>query len=224
MKLSVVMPTLNAETTLPAVLAAVVPGAVSGLVRELMVSDGGSTDATIRIVEAAGGTVLTSQRGRGLQLAAGAARARGDWLLFLHADSVPAPGWEDAVRRHMERDERAAVFRFRLDDRGVKPRLLERMVALRAHALALPYGDQGLLISRRLYDAIGGFRPLPIMEDVDIVRRIGRRRLTILDCAVTTSAARYRRDGYARRMARNALCLSLWYSGAAPERIARLYG
>lgn len=224
MKLSVVIPTLEAEATLAATLAALVPGAVSGLVRELIVCDGGSGDLTREIAEACGARIVTSARGRGLQLSKGAEAARGDWLLFLHADSVPQKGWEREVRRHLESEERAAVFRYRLDDRGWRARLIETVVALRTRLLALPYGDQGLLISRRHYDGIGGFRPLPIMEDVDIISRIGRRRLKLLRSHAMTSAARYRRDGYARRMGLNLLCLGLWFMGGSPERIARLYG
>ena len=124
--------------------------------------------------------------GRGSQLAAGAARARFPWLLFLHADTAPAPGWEREASQFMERVDTgarpaaAAAFRFALDDIGARPRVLERLVALRCAALRLPYGDQGLLIPKRLYEEIGGYRPLPLMEDVDLVRRLGRRRIVML--------------------------------------------
>jgi hypothetical protein len=90
--------------------------------------------------------------------------------------------------------------------------------------LALPYGDQGLLISRALYDAVGGYRPLPLMEDVDLVRRLGRRRLAVLPATATTSAERWRRDGWARRSARNLACLALHRMGMSEERVARIYG
>jgi hypothetical protein len=90
--------------------------------------------------------------------------------------------------------------------------------------LALPYGDQGLLIHRSLYDRVGGYRPLPLMEDVDMVRRLGRRRVTVLDASAITSARRWRQDGWLRRSARNLLCLALFYAGVPAERIARLYG
>jgi hypothetical protein len=90
--------------------------------------------------------------------------------------------------------------------------------------LALPYGDQGLLISRALYDQIGGYRPLPLMEDVDLVRRLGRRRLAVLPADAVTSAARWRRDGWARRSARNLACLALHRLGMSEERVRKLYG
>jgi hypothetical protein len=118
---------------------------------------------------------------------------------------------------------RAAHFAFALDDPAPEARRLERLVAWRCRVLALPYGDQGLLLPRALYEATGGYRPLPLMEDVDLVRRIGRRRLAALPVAALTSAERWRRDGWRRRSARNLACLSLWFLGVPPRVIARLY-
>ena len=118
---------------------------------------------------------------------------------------------------------RTAHFAFALDDASPEARRLERLVAWRCRALALPYGDQGLLLSRALYEAVGGFRPLPLMEDVDLVRRLGRRRLVALPVPAVTSAGRWRREGWRRRSARNLACLSLWFMGVPPRLIARLY-
>ena len=120
--------------------------------------------------------------------------------------------------------QRAAVFRFVVDDEDVAARRLEALVAWRCRALGLPYGDQGLLIHRDLYRRVGGFRPLPLMEDVDIVRRIGARRLVVLEAAALTSAARYRRAGYLRRSLRNLACLGLYFLGVPPRLLVRLYG
>lgn len=217
--LSVVIPTLNAALTLPACLDSL------GQVEDLVVADGGSGDATVASAQAAGARVVICPRGRGRQLAAGAEAARGEWLLFLHADTRLSSGWRAAVEAHARPDARkAACFRLRLDDPAWQARLIERAVALRVKLLRLPYGDQGLLISRDLYDQVGGFKPLPLMEDVDLVRRIGRSRLDVLDAEALTSAARWRRDGWARRSARNLLCLALYRSGLSAERVARLYG
>jgi rSAM/selenodomain-associated transferase 2 len=223
--LSIVIPTLNCERTLGPTLEALVPGALSGLVSQLVISDGGSTDATLTIADAVGADVVSGAPGRGAQLARGAEAARGRWLLFLHADTVLAPNWPDKVRQFIdEGDEaRAASFRYRLDDRRLRARIVEKVVALRCLLAVLPYGDQGLLISRRLYDELGGYRGLVLMEDVDLVRRIGRRRLSVLDHDAVTSAERYQRGGYLRRTTRNLACLGLWYAGMAPERIAKIY-
>ena len=196
-------------------------------VREIIIADGGSVDQTIALAEAAKARVVTAPRGRGSQLAAGGAVAAGAWLLFLHADCRPAPGWPEAVAAFLETPSaqgRAGYFDFALDDTASAARRLERIVAWRCRVLALPYGDQGLLISRALYDAVGGFARLPLMEDVDLVRRLSRRRLARIGVRCVASARRYRREGYWRRPLRNLFCLSLYFAGMPPERIARLYG
>jgi glycosyltransferase involved in cell wall biosynthesis len=170
---------------------------------------------------------VRSERGRGAQLAAGAREATGDWLLFLHADTVLDPGWAAEAAAFIAdpgNRGRAAVFRFALDDESAAARRLEAVVGWRCRALALPYGDQGLLISRRFYDSLGGFGPLPLYEDVDIIRRIGRSRLVLLRTRAVTSAARYRRSGYWLRPARNLFCLVLYGLGVPPRLIARIYG
>jgi rSAM/selenodomain-associated transferase 2 len=217
--LSVVIPTLNAAATLGPCLAAVDEA------DEIIVVDGGSTDGTAEIAETSGARLVNSPRGRGIQLAAGAAAAQGDWLLFLHADTRLAPGWRAAAERHRVRSPgKAACFRFRLDAGERRARLVEAGVALRVRALGLPYGDQGLLLSRRLYDEAGGYRPLALMEDVDLVRRIGARRIERLGTDAVTSAARWRSGGWLRRSGRNLLCLALYRCGMSAERVARLYG
>ena len=216
--LSVVIPTLNAESHLADGLERIRGAA------EIIVVDGGSSDATVAIAERGGARLVMAPKGRGTQLRAGAEAARGDWLLFLHADTLPGRAWPGAVERHIAASpDKAACFRFRLADKAWQARAVERGVAARIALFALPYGDQGLLISRRLYDAIGGYRPLPLMEDVDIARRIGRRRLALLDEEAFTSGARWRRDGWFRRSARNLACLGLYRLGVPVERIARIY-
>ena len=159
------------------------------------------------------------------RLAAGIAAARGAWLLLLHADTRLAPGWAAAADHFMaEGPDRAGYFRFSLDSADPRARRLERGVAWRCRRLALPYGDQGLLIARSLLDTVGGVRDLPLMEDVDLVRRLGRHRLSELAVDAVTSAARWQRDGWHRRSARNLACLALYFAGLPPRLIARLYG
>jgi rSAM/selenodomain-associated transferase 2 len=228
--ISVVIPTLNAAADLPATLTALVPAAAGGFVREVVVADGGSCDATIAIADAMGCRIVHSKGGRGPQLAAGALAARAPWLLFLHADTVLSEGWEREARHFIETaeragtpHERAAAFRFAMDSFAGQARVLERLVALRCALFAMPYGDQGLLMSRAFYDALGGYRPVPLMEDVDMVRRIGRRRLTMLRTQAITSPVRYERDGYVRRSFKNLTCLAMYFVGVPPERIVRRY-
>jgi rSAM/selenodomain-associated transferase 2 len=228
--ISVVIPTLNAQAELGRTLAALVPAAIEGLVREVVVVDGGSSDVTCKIVDEAGARLIQSEPGRGLQLAEGARQAKGRWLLFLHSDTVLQPGWEEEAFRHIqlvesvEEPDRAAAFRFALDDDGLMATYLRWAVGIRCRIFKMPYGDQGLLISRRLYDEVGGFRPLTLMEDVDLVRRIGRRRIAFFRSSAVTSARRYRKDGYLRRMLRNLACLGLYYLCVPPHVLARFYG
>jgi len=221
MGIAVIIPTLNAEAGLAATLRSVAEA------EEVFVIDGGSNDATLRLARAAAARVQETARGRGQQMRAGAEMATQDWLLFLHADTILAPGWRTQVEAHMRGADAADIacaFRFKLDDPAWQARALEWLVALRVFLLALPYGDQGLLIHRSLYAALGGFRPLPLMEDVDFVRRIGRHRLRTLPCAATTSARRWREDGWLARSARNVVCLTMFSVGAPIDRIARFYG
>ena len=217
--LSVVIPTLNAAATLAETIAAVTATAA-----EVLVVDAASMDATAAVARDAGARVLDAPRGRGAQLAAGIAAARQPWLLLLHADTVLDPDWPEAATAHIAAGPaRAGYFRFALASANPRARRLERAVAWRCRVLALPYGDQGLLIHRDLLAAMGGIRPLPLMEDVDLVRRLGRARLCALDAAAVTSAERWERDGWLRRSARNLTCLAGWFAGIPPSRLARWY-
>jgi rSAM/selenodomain-associated transferase 2 len=220
----VIIPTLNAAAMVPSLIEQL---RASALVKEIIIVDGGSSDETLAIARTAGAGVISAPRGRGIQLAAGASAATGDWLLFLHADCRLSGDWERAVSAFLaapKMADRAGYFDFALDDSAPAARRLERIVAWRCRVLALPYGDQGLLIARNLYRAVGGFAPLPLMEDVDLVRRLGRRRLTRIGARCISSPTRYRREGYWRRPLRNLLCLSLYFAGLPSDRIARLYG
>ena len=220
LEVSGIIPTLNAARQLPEAILA-----LQG-VREVIVVDGGSRDDTVVIARRLGAHVRVSDPGRGVQLHAGASAALSEWLLFVHADTVLCAGWRDAVREftvlHAHRRQ-AATFALGLDDPSPAARRLERQVAWRVRHLGLAYGDQGLLIHRELYASLGGFRAWPLMEDVDLVRRIGRRRLTVLPAVARTSAERWRAQGWRRRSARNLLCLALYFLGLPPRLIVRFY-
>jgi rSAM/selenodomain-associated transferase 2 len=212
--LTVIIPTLNAAAHLPATLAAL------GQVAEVMVVDGGSTDRTIALAIARGVRVLSAPKGRGPQLAVGIQAATHEWLLLLHADTVLAPDWQKAIAID---PGSAGYFRFALDSADPRARRLERLVNWRCRMLGLPYGDQGLLIHKDLLTSVGGLSALPLMEDVDLVRRL-RGRLVALPADAVTSAAKWERQGYLRRSARNLFCLSLWFAGIPPRLIQRIYG
>ena len=222
--ISVVVPTLNAATALGPCLEALAAGLSAGLIRELILADGGSDDDIVALADAVGARLVESEPGRGTQLAAGASESEGEWLLFLHADTVLEDGWVEAARRHMlEHPAKAAYFRLRYDATGVGSRIVSAWANCRSWLLALPYGDQGLLISRTLYRAVGGYREVPLMEDVGIIRSVGRRRMRRLDSLAMTDFERYRREGWALRGSRNLICITLYFAGVSPERLARLY-
>jgi rSAM/selenodomain-associated transferase 2 len=224
--LSIVIPTLNAGALLGETAHAL-QEITEVLNVEIIVADGGSSDDTLKRAEALGLKTIVSPRGRGTQLSHGAREARGRWLLFLHADTTLEPFWSTTVTsfiRNKSNAMKAAHFTLALDDASNAARRVEVLANWRARRLGLPYGDQGLLISRQLYNTLVGYLDIPIMEDVDMVRRIGRRNLVELPATATTSAARYRRDGYWRRPIRNLMILSLYFMGVSPRRLAWLYG
>jgi len=182
--ISVIIPTANSERLLPRCFDSLIAAAVCGVVREVIVSDAGSNDGTLTIADAAGAHIVHSRRNRGIQLGDGARTAKSDWLLFLHPQTALETGWEVEAESFigqavMERPL-AAAFRFALEDFGGEARRAEAKAALRTSLFALPYGDQGLMIPKRLYQKLGGYRALTDMEDADLVRRIGRRRLVHL--------------------------------------------
>jgi rSAM/selenodomain-associated transferase 2 len=221
-QIDVVIPTLNEAASLARTVEA-----LRGLDHRLIVCDGGSGDDTQKIARDAGAIVVPSEAGRGRQLGAGAAAGSAPWLLFLHADTILGAGWADCTNRFLsQRDnsERAGYFRLRFASPDPRARRIERLVAWRCRMLGLPYGDQGLLLARAFYQRLGGFRPLPLMEDVDLVRRIGRRNLVALDADAITSARRYERDGWRRRPLRNLSCLALYFAGMPTAVLKRLYG
>ncbi len=221
MTLSVVIPMLDAAATLPATLSP-----LQG-VDEIIAVDGGSCDGSFELARSLGARVIAAPRGRGGQLQAGAAAATSDWLLFLHADTVLSQDWRacaDAFMADPANRDKAAVFQFALDDDCRAARWLEAMVAWRVKWFGLPYGDQGLLIPSDFYLRLGGFKPLPLMEDVEFARRIGAAELVVLSAMARTSAARWRRDGWFFRSARNLFCLGLYFVGVPPRRIKKFYG
>ena len=223
--LTVVIPTLNEASRLPLLLADLAhwPGSL-----QLLVVDGGSRDATRSVAVLAGACVLTSHEcGRGQQLIQGMARAQHDWRLVLHADSRLPAHWTEAVAAVQRRPDAAGqgwYFDLRIDAERPMLRLLERCVALRSSLGQRPYGDQGLLIHRDLESQVEGYRPLPLMEDLDLVMRITAiSSMRRIGCAIFTSARRWQRRSVLNQAWRNAQLRRAWHRGEAVEQLAVRY-
>lgn len=226
--ISVVIPTLNADARLGECLNALVAPALDGVVKEVIVVDGGSADATLPMADSFGTRILTAPPGRGGQLRRGAEAAQGEWLLFLHADTVLEEGWaEEALQFIKAHPDKAAVFTLQFDAKGLAPKLVAGGAMLRTKFMKTPYGDQGLLISKELYEDIGGYAEMPLMEDVEFIRRLmkqkGPQALCVLKAQAVTSAERYERDGYVRRVMKNLTTLTRYFLGVAPEKLAQSY-
>ncbi len=194
---------------------------------EIIVVSGAAPDAGLEAVTGSRQDVrlLPCSPGRGRQMNAGASAARGRWLLFLHADTRLAPAWLDEVQRA---DEDASIvggsFRFRLDVDAWQARVIERFVRWRVRWLDLAYGDQALFVKRDSFHAVGGYREWPLMEDVDLIRRVRRAgRLYHSSRPAVTSARRWERDGWWRRTGENLLLQALFFAGVSPRWLARRY-
>lgn len=222
--ISVIIPTLNAAPTIGRTLVSLSPAILDPILTEVIISDGGSSDDIADIAEATGARMIVGDASRGRQLAAGAEAARGEWLLFLHADTSLSEDWVEAARQHIGAGRgRAGWFRLEFNAPGFAPKFVAGWATLRSRWLALPYGDQGLLIHRSLYHAVGGYPDIPLMEDVALARALGRRRLSKLEAVARTDADRYLRAGWVRRGVRNLLTLTRYFLGASPEILAASY-
>jgi rSAM/selenodomain-associated transferase 2 len=218
-----VIPARNEAARLPGLLAQL--ASAPRLIREVVVVDGDSEDATARVARLAGARVLQARANRGQQLALGVAASSAPWLLLLHADGCLPAGWDKSLQRAMSRGDHL-VWAFRLAIDGGHPalRLVELAVQLRSRWRQLPYGDQGLLLSRRRLEAAGGVRPLPLMEDLDLVQRLRQQGpIRMLPLALRVDGRRWRRLGVIRTTWINHQLRRAWRRGLSPETLAAVY-
>lgn len=220
--ISVVVPALNEAEALPALLAAL---AAQYEAHEIIVADGGSTDATVAIAESAGARVVTGAQGRGAQLRAGAAAARGDMLWFLHADSRVAKGALYAVQQALA-DPRTVGGNFKLLFAGERRfnRFMEWFYP-QLRRLGMYYGDSGIFVRRTVYDALGGIKPLPLMEDYEFARRLNRAGHTVClhEPPLVTSSRRFDGRGGVRILGFLLWIHILYWLGVSPAALARRY-
>lgn len=213
------MPTLNEEGTLGRML----PAALA-LADEVVVSDGGSADATVAVAERLGARVVTGPPGRGGQLNRGVAAATADLLLFLHADTVLPEGAARAVREAVAGGAWGGGFFLRFDADRPLQRLGGRLINLRTRFTRLPLGDQAQFATREAFERLGGFAEWPILEDLDFALKLRRtKRLALIETPVTTAARRFLEQGTARTVATNWLIWILFFLGVSPHRLGRLY-
>ena len=221
--ISIIIPTLNAETELVPCLESLMEGVMDGLIRELIVTDGGSSDKTLEIAEDAGARIVHGAASRGGQLRRGVKASVGGWVLVLHADTRLSRGWAQAVRAHLDDNcKDPAAFRLAFRASGFAPSFVSRWANLRSVLFRLPYGDQGLLVRRSQYEKAGGFPDQPLTEDVALVRALKARPL-LLDVVASTSAERFEKVGWLRRGARNLITLARYLAGADPAKLADSY-
>jgi rSAM/selenodomain-associated transferase 2/rSAM/selenodomain-associated transferase 1 len=218
--ISVVIPTLNEASRLPATLRPL----VNRDDLEVIVADGGSTDATVAIARDHGARVIATRAGRARQMNAGAAVALGDRLLFLHADTTLPDGFAEVVHTTLDRGSIAGAFRLSIDGDSPWLRWVERGANLRSRFLQLPYGDQALFMNAATFYSAGGFRNMPLMEDYELCRRLRRTGcVTLASLAVSTSARRWLALGITRTTLVNQLCIAGFLVGVPPAVLARLY-
>ena len=220
MLISIIVPVLGDTAEAVRVLAQIPPDPRV----EIILVDGGADSGLDDLARGRDDVrVMRSRPGRAIQMNAGARAARGTWLLFLHADSTMPAGWIDVFERSTAR-ARGGWFQFALDHPSWRARLIESGVRWRVRLLRLPYGDQGLFTTRAVFDALGGYREMPLMEDVDFVRRLCAREPVIeLPLPLKTSARRWQQDGWVRRSLLNVTLITLYFLGVSPVRLARWY-
>ena len=218
--ISIVIPTLDSARTLPATLLSLMEGLDEGLICEVVVSDGGSKDATQSIAEAWGAEVVEGPSSRGGQLRRGVALSRGVWVLILHSDTVLQAGWALEIQQRMDR--RPQCFSLAFNASGIAARLVAAWANLRTDLLCLPYGDQGLLVRRIDYDEAGGYPDQPLMEDVALVWALSPR-VRRMQSHAFTGAEKYQQQGWMRRGVRNLILLARYLAGVKPEDLARAY-
>ena len=215
--ISVIIPTLDAEDHLARTLSSLVPGVVEGLIKEVIIVDGGSHDSTLEIADSTGCEIIRTDHARGLQLWQGCKAARGDWLLILHSDSLLGEGWLDAVRWHMKHFPlRAAYFELKFDDPSTLSKVWADAVALRARWL-VPSGDHGLLLSKPLYDSAGGYKDQAAFEDVALAMALGRARLRPLAATLMTGAGRFHFKGWRVALLARMMRFWLYLLGVPPK-------
>ena len=217
-KISIIIPTLNEANNLPLLLSDLSIIQNEG---EILIVDCGSEDKTIDIANIYGAKVYKSkERNRGLQLDLGAKNSKGEWLIFLHADTRLTNDWFIKIKSVFKGDKKFIYnFKFKINDQKIIYRVLEILVNFRSQYLKQPYGDQGLIIHRSIYIKNNGFRKIPIMEDVDFLRRLNNKNLKKLNLSIYTSSRKWEKSNILFQALKNWNFRRRWLKGESPKSI-----
>ena len=218
---TVVIPTYNSEKTINNTL-----NSISKYFNKIIIVDANSKDLTIEISKEYKTKIIRSKKSRGTQLLLGAKNVSTEWILFLHSDTILEKNNIIGIKNFISKEinnNKAASFKIKFNKNNIWSYLLKIIVNIRSKYLKLPYGDQGLLISKFFYNNIGGYKNIPIMEDVEIIRNIGFKNIKILDSYVITDAIRFENQGWLLRPIINVYCLALYFLGFNINNINKIY-
>ena len=220
-QISIIIPTLNSETGLHETLRSLFEGIDNNLIRELIISDGGSTDKTKLIADEVGAVVVEGSCGRGLQISKGIDKSKGDWILILHADTSLSSDWSVKLLEKIDKNF-AYHFKLKFKSKSLFARIVEYWAQIRSKFLGLPYGDQGFLIHRDLLDGLGEFPKIPLMEDIALADRL-KGKIKPLDILALTSADKYHKNGWLRQSIVNFFILTQYRLGKDPHQLFKIY-
>ena len=218
---SIIIPTLNSETDLHETLRSLFEGIENNLIKELIISDGGSTDNTKKIANEVGAVLVEGSCGRGLQISKGVEKSQGDWILILHADTSLSLDWSIKLLQQIDKNF-AYYFKLKFKSKSLFARILEYWAQIRSRFLGLPYGDQGFLIHRDLLDSLGEFPKIPLMEDIALADRL-KGKIKPLDILALTSADKYHKNGWLRQSIVNFFILTQYRLGKDPHQLFKIY-
>ena len=219
--ISIIIPTLNSETDLYETLGSLFEGIENNLIRELIISDGGSNDKTKPIAYGVGAILIEGPCSRGLQIRKGVDKSRGDWILILHADTSLSLDWSVNLLQNIDRNF-AYHFKLKFKSKSLFARILEYWVQIRSKFLGLPYGDQGLLIHRDLLNNSGGYPKITLMEDIALARKL-KRKTKSLGILAQTGAEKYHKNGWLRQSMINFFLLAQYLLGKDPHQLFKVY-
>ncbi len=222
---SVIVPVLNEEDRINSIIEHLHNQGAKGNC-EIIVVDGEPQGSTIKAVHDKSVITIISQKGRGIQINAGAAIARGEILIFLHADTKLPEMALEKIRRALENEKYVGgAFNLAIDSDRLSLKYIAARASFRSSLNRIPYGDQAIFIRKAYFNKIGGFKEIPLMEDVDLMRRIkkDRRKICILPDKVITSSRRWERDGVFYTTVSNHILLALFYMGISPVKLAKYY-